>query len=354
MDNIVIKGARENNLKNINITLPKNKLIVMTGVSGSGKSSLAFDTIYAEGQRRYVESLSAYARQFLGGESKPLVDSIEGLSPSISIDQKTTHKNPRSTVGTYTEIYTYLRLLYSRVGTPSYDSSCFSFNTPKGACLNCGGLGIELVVDLDKLIDFNLSLNEGAIKHRTWKVESRYFNIQKSTNFFDMDKKLKDYNKKELDLLLYQKPVNFTYDTLEQNQTAYLKLLNRIQNINPDGELNSEIFKKYDDKFKECLENDLGTSNAITLLYDLIKDSSVNNTTKLELIKSWDTVLSLDLIQEKQNQREDHDDIMRLINERNEAKKNKDFAKADEIRDNLLQKGIMLVDTREGTTYKEV
>jgi len=118
MDNIVIKGARENNLKNVSIELPKNKLIVMTGVSGSGKSSLAFDTIYAEGQRRYVESLSAYARQFLGGTDKPDVDSIEGLSPAISIDQKTTNKNPRSTVGTITEIYDYLRLLYARIGVP--------------------------------------------------------------------------------------------------------------------------------------------------------------------------------------------------------------------------------------------
>lgn len=117
MNEIIIKGARENNLKNIDITLPKDKLIVMTGVSGSGKSSLAFDTIYAEGQRRYVESLSAYARQFLGGSEKPDVDSIEGLSPSISIDQKTTNKNPRSTVGTVTEIYDYLRLLYARIGT---------------------------------------------------------------------------------------------------------------------------------------------------------------------------------------------------------------------------------------------
>ena len=116
MENIVIKGARENNLKNVDLTLPKNKLIVMTGVSGSGKSSLAFDTIYAEGQRRYVESLSAYARQFLGGTEKPDVDSIEGLSPSISIDQKTTSNNPRSTVGTVTEIYDYLRLLYARIG----------------------------------------------------------------------------------------------------------------------------------------------------------------------------------------------------------------------------------------------
>ena len=118
MDKIIIKGARENNLKNIDIELPKNQLIVMTGVSGSGKSSLAFDTIYAEGQRRYIESLSAYARQFLGGSEKPDVDSIEGLSPSISIDQKTTNKNPRSTVGTVTEIYDYLRLLYARIGIP--------------------------------------------------------------------------------------------------------------------------------------------------------------------------------------------------------------------------------------------
>ena len=118
MDKIIVKGARENNLKNVNIELPKNKMIVMTGLSGSGKSSLAFDTIYAEGQRRYVESLSAYARQFLGGSEKPDVDSIEGLSPAISIDQKTTSNNPRSTVGTVTEIYDYLRLLFARVGTP--------------------------------------------------------------------------------------------------------------------------------------------------------------------------------------------------------------------------------------------
>ncbi len=118
MDKIIVKGARENNLKNVDIELPKNKLIVMTGLSGSGKSSLAFDTIYAEGQRRYVESLSAYARQFLGNSDKPAVDSIEGLSPAISIDQKTTSNNPRSTVATVTEIYDYLRLLFARIGVP--------------------------------------------------------------------------------------------------------------------------------------------------------------------------------------------------------------------------------------------
>jgi excinuclease ABC subunit A len=116
--NIIVRGAREHNLKNIDIDLPRDRLIVITGLSGSGKSSLAFDTIYAEGQRRYVESLSAYARQFLELMQKPNVDSIEGLSPAISIEQKTTSRNPRSTVGTVTEIYDYLRLLYARIGIP--------------------------------------------------------------------------------------------------------------------------------------------------------------------------------------------------------------------------------------------
>src|SRR5213594_4500534 len=117
-DQITIRGAREHNLKNVTLTIPRDKLVVFTGLSGSGKSSLAFDTIYAEGQRRYVESLSAYARQFLGQIEKPDVDIIEGLSPAISIDQKTTSRNPRSTVGTVTEIYDYLRLLYARIGHP--------------------------------------------------------------------------------------------------------------------------------------------------------------------------------------------------------------------------------------------
>ena len=117
-NNIIIKGAKQHNLKNINLEIPKNKLIVFTGLSGSGKSTLAFDTIFAEGQRRYVESLSAYARQFLQIMDKPDVDVIEGLSPAIAIQQKTTNKNPRSTVGTITEIYDYLRLLYSKIGVP--------------------------------------------------------------------------------------------------------------------------------------------------------------------------------------------------------------------------------------------
>src|SRR4028119_676169 len=123
-DKIIVKGAREHNLKDVDIEIPRDKLVVITGLSGSGKSSLAFDTIYAEGQRRYVESLSAYARQFLGLMEKPDVDAIEGLSPAISIEQKTAGHNPRSTVGTVTEVYDYLRLLWARAGTPH--------------CPNCG------------------------------------------------------------------------------------------------------------------------------------------------------------------------------------------------------------------------
>src|SRR5436305_9721984 len=118
IDRITVRGARQHNLKNVSLEIPRNKLTVITGLSGSGKSSLAFDTIYAEGQRRYVESLSAYARQFLDQLEKPDVDAVEGLSPAISIEQKTTNRSPRSTIGTVTEIYDYLRLLFSSIGEP--------------------------------------------------------------------------------------------------------------------------------------------------------------------------------------------------------------------------------------------
>src|SRR5690554_1001377 len=145
-DKIIIKGAREHNLKNINLEIPRDKLVVITGLSGSGKSSLAFDTIYAEGQRRYIESLSAYARQFLGQMEKPKVEYIEGLSPAISIDQKTTSKNPRSTVGTVTEIHDYLRLLYARIGIPY--------------CPVCGKEITSQTVD--QIVDQLMELEEGT------------------------------------------------------------------------------------------------------------------------------------------------------------------------------------------------
>ena len=145
-ETIRIKGARENNLKNIDLEIPRNQFVVLTGLSGSGKSSLAFDTIYAEGQRRYMESLSSYARQFLGQMEKPDVDSIEGLSPAISIDQKSTNRNPRSTVGTVTEIYDYFRLLYARIGIPH--------------CPKCGKPISRQTVD--QMVDRLMQLEEGT------------------------------------------------------------------------------------------------------------------------------------------------------------------------------------------------
>ena len=146
MEKLIIKGAREHNLKNVDLELPRDKLIVISGLSGSGKSSLAFDTIFAEGQRRYVESLSAYARQFLGRMDKPDVDYIEGLSPAISIEQKTTHRNPRSTVGTVTEIYDYFRLLFARIGIPH--------------CPSCGRVIKEQSVD--QILEAILSWPSGS------------------------------------------------------------------------------------------------------------------------------------------------------------------------------------------------
>ena len=143
---ISVRGARENNLKNIDIDIPREKLVVFTGLSGSGKSTLAFDTIFAEGQRRYVESLSSYARMFLGQMAKPDVDKIEGLSPAIAIDQKTTNNNPRSTVGTVTEIYDYLRLLYARLGVPH--------------CPKCGREITRQTVD--EIVDKVMAMPEGS------------------------------------------------------------------------------------------------------------------------------------------------------------------------------------------------
>jgi excinuclease ABC subunit A len=154
-ERLVVRGAREHNLRDIDVVLPRERLVVITGLSGSGKSSLAFDTIYAEGQRRYVESLSAYARQFLGLMEKPDVDSIEGLSPAISIEQKTVSRNPRSTVGTVTEIYDYLRLLWARAGTPH--------------CPNCGEPVIRQ--SATQIVDRLLAFPDGA-RVELWRLSS--------------------------------------------------------------------------------------------------------------------------------------------------------------------------------------
>jgi len=212
MSIIKVIGAKEHNLKNITVEIPKHKFVVFTGVSGSGKSSLLFDTIFNEAQREYLESISSYARGGMPKISKSNVMSIEGLSPCIVVNQKPLGKNPRSTLGTVTDIYTYIRLLFSRMGNPILDAGEFSYNTPKGACEQCSGLGTEYSPILDMFLNFDLTLEQGAIKHRKWKVNSRYWNIIRTINIFDFHKPLKEFTQEELDKLLYAKATSFQTD----------------------------------------------------------------------------------------------------------------------------------------------
>ena len=203
---IVIKGAHENNLKNVDMVIPRNKIVCFVGVSGSGKSTIAFDIIAREGQRQYFESLPSYARRYLQKSNRPAVDEIAGVSAAIVISQDRIRGNPRSTVGTLTEAYTYLRLLYSRVGLPSMDSSYYSFNHPYGFCKTCKGLGRAVEVNIHKVLDFDKSLNEGAYFPKEWYVGGRQWSIVQASHYFDMDKKIRDYDDDELDKLLYAKP----------------------------------------------------------------------------------------------------------------------------------------------------
>lgn len=282
MDNnkIRIIGAKENNLKNISLDIDKHKFNVVTGVSGSGKSSLVFDCIYASAQSAFYETLSTYIVKNLPKINKPNVDNIYNLSPCVLIEQKKLGQNPRSTVGTYTEIFTYLRLLYSRVGYPIYDSSYFSFNTPKGACEKCSGLGFELKPDLKKLIDFNKSLNEGAIKHRTWRVDSRYFNIQKVSNLFDMDKKIKDYSDEELNNLLYKESTKISQDSFGLVQTfSHEGIITRI--MKRQGDSRGLSINDYDRTF--FIEGDCSACSG-SRLNAKAREVRVNGKTLVELL----------------------------------------------------------------------
>jgi excinuclease UvrABC ATPase subunit len=204
---ISIIGAKEHNLKNVSVDIPRNKLVVFTGVSGSGKSTIVFDTIYAESQRQLLETFSAFTRKFMPRIEKPKADAIRNISPAIKIDQKRMGENRRSTLGTATDIATYLRLLYSRMGQPFIGPSFyFSFNIPEGMCPSCHGVGTTIAPDLDKILDLNKSLSGGAIDHYQYRLGGYYLNCLKASKLFDMDKKLEDFTKEEMDRLLYMEP----------------------------------------------------------------------------------------------------------------------------------------------------
>lgn len=205
---IEIRGARENNLKNVSLRIPKRKITIFTGVSGSGKSSIVFDTIASESQRLLNENFSMFVRNFLPKYAQPDADAIENLSMSIVVDQKRMGGGSHSTVGTITDINTLLRLLFSRLGKPHVGSAnLFGFNDPKGMCPECNGLGRKLDVDLDKFLDTSKSLNEGAILFGEYAVNSWGWSLLLNTKLFDPDKKLSKYSAKEMDALLHHPPM---------------------------------------------------------------------------------------------------------------------------------------------------
>lgn len=205
---IELHGARENNLKNISLRIPKRKITIFTGVSGSGKSSIVFDTIASEAQRQLYENFSMFVRNFLPRYAQPDADSIENLSMPIVVDQKRMGGGSHSTVGTITDIYTVLRLLFSKIGQPYVGHyNVFSFNDPQGMCPECNGIGRKLDVDLEKFLDTSRSLNEGAILFGAYAVGKWDWNFLTESGLFDNDKKLDDYTEEELERLLYSPPV---------------------------------------------------------------------------------------------------------------------------------------------------
>ncbi|MEZ4614749.1 MAG: hypothetical protein R2867_04425 [Caldilineaceae bacterium] len=248
-DYITITGARENNLRNITVRIPKRQITVFTGVSGSGKSSLVFDTIAAEAQRQLNETFTAFVRGFLPNYGHPELDAIENISAAIIIDQKRIGGNSRSTVGTITDINPLLRLLFSRVGQPHVGpASTFSFNEPPGMCPECDGIGRSTQLMMDTFIDKTKSLNEGAFLHPDFAVGKMYWKFYTGSGFFDNDKPLVDYSDEEMHQLLYGEgkiPGNLAGADFSMSYEGIVTKFNRLyvtKDINAMSDRNREIF----------------------------------------------------------------------------------------------------------------
>jgi excinuclease UvrABC ATPase subunit len=233
MKNIIIKGARQNNLKNIDVEIPRNQIVLFTGVSGSGKSSLVFETINAEAQRQLYDTFSTFARSRMPKYEQADYDLIDNLSPVILIEQKRFFGNSRSTVGTITEIYTYLRLLFSRIGSEFIGgSNYFSFNSPEGMCENCSGTGQITKIEIDSLIDCNKSINDGGILFEDYRIGTIYWKQIVMSNLFDCDKPLKDFTEKEINDFLYAKSIRYDMGDAESFLKGnYEGLYNKINRL---------------------------------------------------------------------------------------------------------------------------
>jgi excinuclease UvrABC ATPase subunit len=255
---IRIRGARENNLKNVSLDIPKRKITIFTGVSGSGKSSIVFDTIGAEAQRQLNETFSMFIRNRLPRISQPEADAIENLSTSIVIDQKRLGGNSRSTMGTITDISAVLRLLFSRLGQPHAGfSNAFSFNDPAGMCPECNGLGKKVEIDLDKFLDPTKSLNEGAILFPLYAVGTWYWKAYTFSGMLDNDKKLEDYSDQEMHMLLYGKgsyESNYNGMVFDTKYEGLVDKFNRLYIQKDSSEISEKTVKKIERflKMGEC------------------------------------------------------------------------------------------------------
>ena len=250
---IIIKNAKTHNLKNISVDVPKNKVVVFTGVSGSGKSSLVFDTIYTEAQRQLIETFSSFARARMPKLTRPDVEEIKNISTTIVIDQKRMGTTLRSTVGTATELYTYLRLLFSRCGDKFIGPSFFfGFNHPLGMCPDCKGLGKRITIDASQLLDRDLSIKEGAIQHPDYKVGGWLWRELMVMNLFDTEKKIKDFSETELNKLLFSNSIPIekahgagTYSKIFEGLTIRLERLNLNKSEDELSEERKNAYQKY-------------------------------------------------------------------------------------------------------------
>lgn len=291
---IKIIGARENNLKNITLEIPRNKITCLVGVSGSGKSTIAYNIVYSEGQRQFLESVSTYAARLLKRTQRPDVDDVTNLSPTISIDQKQLRGSPRSTVGTATEIYTYLRLLFSRFGSiPNLSAGHFSFNNPKGACPKCKGVGQEFTVDPKTIIDFEKSLAEGAVNHNNYRPGNRLYNIIESSGKIDVNKPIKDFSKDELFFLLYTPRVELSsqgqgFVQRFSHEGIVTRLIKRAGDLRGISKRKEKTDKPYlvQQPCSECLGGRLKKE----ILQSKIREKSIGDYSNMEVTKFIDEI----------------------------------------------------------------
>lgn len=274
-DNIIVVNATENNLKGVSLSLPKKKLTVVTGISGSGKSSLIFDTIAAESRRELNETFPSFVQRYLPKYGRPHVDIIENLPVTIIIDQRKLGDNVRSTVGTYTDIYTFLRLLFSRVGKPFIGySDTFSFNHPQGKCPKCDGLGTYKHLHIEKLVDFSRSLNEDPVDFPTFHTGAWRWKRYAYSGLFDLDKKIKDYSKEELDLFLYSPQIKL------KNPPAEWPVSARFEGIIPRMErsiFSTDEGKRHAKRVSEIVYEDICPECHGTRVNERVRSCKIND-----------------------------------------------------------------------------